>query len=416
MAVRQEWQMQSEAGEHLFVCWSGDRSKKIAREFVTLTSAVNSNFHPTLSIDLPKGLSWHASLTQFLTRAWAGAICLVPENTRAPWLQYEAGAIAGRLSTSARACTLLFGVKEEHVPSPLSEFQSTHFSLEDFRRLFVQLNGELDEGLRMDPATIRRNLENAWSTFEARVKLVLSKTPPTHAHDVHVGSFKGYLAAASQHKHTAFQEYVNEELGNLVSIARDWSEGEAKVHQALYESFLLSMYRSARETARCTSVGAYRQTWQSPLGDAILQAHESAYRAHGAKVERFFIFDRAKDVKARDISIMGSQQREWLEPLIWCHDFDQELSFADIQSEDFTLVDDSAIGVTTSFKGKHLGATWYFGRHAKVRSEVSHIFSAMRLRAYGVEEFRRKYGRLGQVKRMAANGMRRRAQRMHPLR
>ena len=54
-----------------------------------------------------------------------GIICLTTENTSAPWINFEAGAIAKSLDS--RVTALMVNIKPSDIKGPLSRYQATKF-------------------------------------------------------------------------------------------------------------------------------------------------------------------------------------------------------------------------------------------------------------------------------------------------
>ena len=89
----------------LFICWSGDRSYKLAvavRTLVTQTVEGIEKKDIFVSDRIEKGANWFDSILGELSRAHAGIVCLTAENLDGVWLHFEAGALARDLATLSR--------------------------------------------------------------------------------------------------------------------------------------------------------------------------------------------------------------------------------------------------------------------------------------------------------------------------
>jgi hypothetical protein len=107
----------------VFICWSGDRSGRIAAFLREWLPSVLHNIEAFRSDeDIGKGLRWNDQLSSQLQGANFGIVCLTPENLSAPWLHFEAGALS-KLSHS-RVVPILFQVKSSEIKGPLSQFQA----------------------------------------------------------------------------------------------------------------------------------------------------------------------------------------------------------------------------------------------------------------------------------------------------
>jgi len=74
--------------------------------------------------DIQKGQRWAEEIAEKLEEAQFGILCLTPENLEAPWLLFEADAIA-KLRRNSRVCTYLLNVGPSDLAWPLAMFQAT---------------------------------------------------------------------------------------------------------------------------------------------------------------------------------------------------------------------------------------------------------------------------------------------------
>jgi hypothetical protein len=72
------------------------------------------------SHDLEPGSKWHARLLEELAETSCGVVAATAESVAAPWVLFEAGAIAKH--QQARLIPLLVGLDRESLPAPLQEF------------------------------------------------------------------------------------------------------------------------------------------------------------------------------------------------------------------------------------------------------------------------------------------------------
>ncbi|HTP10868.1 MAG TPA: toll/interleukin-1 receptor domain-containing protein, partial [Anaerolineae bacterium] len=161
----------------VFISWSGTRSKQLARAIsIWVRTAVQAS-RPWLSeIDIEKGERWNAAVSSRLEESHIGIVCLTPENLTAPWIHFEAGALAK--TGNSRVCVILFEVDPNDVPDTLTQFQYTTISEEDFARLAETINKVAEragEPVALDDV-IRRASAAAWSEFQAQVQQ-LARSP-----------------------------------------------------------------------------------------------------------------------------------------------------------------------------------------------------------------------------------------------
>jgi hypothetical protein len=79
----------------VFISWSGSRSKQIAKLLHDWLPIVLQNIEAFMSIEeIEKGMRWFSSIATELQNCNFGSVCLTPENLTAPWIHFEAGALA----------------------------------------------------------------------------------------------------------------------------------------------------------------------------------------------------------------------------------------------------------------------------------------------------------------------------------
>ena len=99
--------------------------------------------------DIDRGTRWNMEISGQLEQAKIGIICLTPENLTAPWINFEAGALA-KLGNS-RVCTYLHDLAAQSVEFPLAQFQATKAEKEDTKKMLLDINKTLnDEGLPVE--------------------------------------------------------------------------------------------------------------------------------------------------------------------------------------------------------------------------------------------------------------------------
>ena len=157
----------------VFISWSGERSRAIAdvtrRWLPSVLQAVRPYFSPD---DVAKGSRWSSEIAKELDSSRVGLLVITPENQEAPWLLFEAGALAKNLDRS-KVCPLLFGGMEPtDVKGPLVQFQAAQFSKEEIKRVVKMINGELAEAA-LSPDVLEGVLEMWWPKLNEQVTQVL---------------------------------------------------------------------------------------------------------------------------------------------------------------------------------------------------------------------------------------------------
>jgi len=129
------------------------------------------------SDDIDKGARWTTTLAEQLETTDFGIICLTVDNLSAPWILFEAGALA-KIMAKGRVAPVLFGVNPLSFSGPLSQFQATKFEREDFLRLIENINSASPEQA-LDSSRLTRAFDRAWPNLESQVNdVVLAHSEP----------------------------------------------------------------------------------------------------------------------------------------------------------------------------------------------------------------------------------------------
>lgn len=162
---------------HVFISWSGDRSKAIAAVLADWLPKVIQALEPWISDEIDKGANWNQEIGTKLERSKVGIICLDPDNLGSPWINFEAGAISK--TKDALACTFLVGLEPTDVKPPLGLFQATTFKKDEIRKLLGTLNGQLAscEEKPLPEKRLDDIFETNWPALEASLTAQLAHTP-----------------------------------------------------------------------------------------------------------------------------------------------------------------------------------------------------------------------------------------------
>ena len=80
---------------NVFISWSGERSKAIATILTNWLPQVIQALKPWMSDrSISPGASWYVELERALEACQYAIVCVTPENSNAPWLMFEAGALS----------------------------------------------------------------------------------------------------------------------------------------------------------------------------------------------------------------------------------------------------------------------------------------------------------------------------------
>lgn len=156
----------------IFVSWSGDLSRKIAevlkKWIPCLLQSVEVFFSPE---DIEKGDNWDRTISTQLSECKYGIICLTSENTGAPWINFEAGAIAKTLDS--RVAALMIDIKPSDIRGPISRYQATKLEKDDFYQLILSINKVLE--VPLDDKILENAFKAMWSSLEIDVNHITSQ-------------------------------------------------------------------------------------------------------------------------------------------------------------------------------------------------------------------------------------------------
>jgi hypothetical protein len=151
----------------VFISWSGERSRRLAEILGDWLPPVLQTVEPFVSTrSINKGTRWPEVLGENLENANVGIFCLTPDNLKAPWILYEAGALS-KLRERSLVIPLLFGVETKQVEWPIANFNSTTFEHNEVLQMVQSLNEAAENPLRDE--VVLTSFNRAWSDLERRV-------------------------------------------------------------------------------------------------------------------------------------------------------------------------------------------------------------------------------------------------------
>lgn len=124
----------------IFISWSGERSRLLAEALRSWLPKVIQSVRPWMSKeDINAGSRWSAEISRQLEACQVGILCITPDNKNAPWLLFEAGALAKTIKNTF-VCPLLLNVTAEQLPSPLGQFQASICDKDGLFRVLSSIN------------------------------------------------------------------------------------------------------------------------------------------------------------------------------------------------------------------------------------------------------------------------------------
>jgi hypothetical protein len=164
----------------LFISWSGDRSRIVAEALRSWIPDIIQAVKPWVSgVDIRAGTRWSREVEQQLLDTRFGILCLTKENQTAPWLVFEAGALAKSVEGSA-VCPYLIGMTPgELLDGPLTAFQAKRADREDTFDLIGAINSTLPESERLGEGQLQKAFTRWWPDLESVLtNLPSSSAPP----------------------------------------------------------------------------------------------------------------------------------------------------------------------------------------------------------------------------------------------
>lgn len=159
-----------------FLSWSGERSKIVAECLRGWLPHVINALEPWMSAeDVETGSRWSVEIGNKLDETDFGIICLTGENTSAPWILFESGALSKAVERS-RVCPYLFGLKPRDIKGPLVQFQSTAADKPGTFKLLKSLNEAVEKGKLTSPS-----LEEAFEVWWPKLEEKLARVPGPNA-------------------------------------------------------------------------------------------------------------------------------------------------------------------------------------------------------------------------------------------
>ena len=146
----------------VFISWSGPLSHRVAIALKEWLPSVIQSVKPYVSSeDIDKGARWSTDIARELEASTYGIICLTKDNIIAPWINFEAGALAKALDKSYVA-PFLFDLKSSDVEGPLVQFQSVVNEKDDVYKMITSINSKVDSEHRLEATPLKKYFDAWW--------------------------------------------------------------------------------------------------------------------------------------------------------------------------------------------------------------------------------------------------------------
>lgn len=166
----------------IFVSWSGELSQKVAHLLKKWLPCIIQSVEVFYSTDdIEKGENWDSKITGELSECKYGIICLTAENTTAPWINFEAGAIAKALDS--RVTALMINIKPSDIQGPLSRYQATKLDRNDVFQLVSEINNVTENPLA--PSVLETAFNALWDNMYKEICDYINKYDERDPEEIH---------------------------------------------------------------------------------------------------------------------------------------------------------------------------------------------------------------------------------------
>jgi hypothetical protein len=150
---------------------SGSKSQAVAVALRDWLPGVINSLDPFVSSkDIYAGTRRQSEIASQLEVSNFGIVCVTRENQAAPWLNFEAGALAKAVDLS-RLIPLAVDLKPSDVGVPLGQFQAQPATEEGIRGTVVSLNDALGEQ-RLSDERLRTSFDVWWPPLKTQLATI----------------------------------------------------------------------------------------------------------------------------------------------------------------------------------------------------------------------------------------------------
>ncbi|MFF4268823.1 hypothetical protein [Streptomyces sp. NPDC001536] len=230
----------------VFISWSGPQSKLMAEALRSWLKFVIQAVDPVVSsLDIEKGDRGFGVIASELEQTSFGIICVTRGNSQAPWINFEAGALARAVGES-RVIPFLLDLPAKDLIGPLAQFQAASSeSREDVLTLVRVIRDQANLKDLSDP-----HLEATFDAFWPQLAVALERarnepTRPVVSTPVRDASeiLEEVLVLTRRHEsvlRTIF-ERVDSSAPMLQVRQSPNAEAERKAHRAVIDALIASL-------------------------------------------------------------------------------------------------------------------------------------------------------------------------------
>jgi hypothetical protein len=159
----------------VFLSWSGPQSQAVAEALGPWLKSVKQSVEPWISTEMESGIKWIAEVNAQLDTHSVGIICVTPDNVNAPWLNYEAGALAKHLGDGGRVIPYLLGFDSpSDLKEPLAQFNAVLANEEGSLKIIKTLNNHAE--FKQDEPALQEAFDLWWPKLRDKLKVAAKQT------------------------------------------------------------------------------------------------------------------------------------------------------------------------------------------------------------------------------------------------
>jgi hypothetical protein len=154
----------------IFISWSGERSKALAASLKEWLPSVLQYVQPWMSSsDINSGERWSSVIATQLQETNFGILCVTKENLEAPWLLFEAGALAKSMQ-EGRVIPLRLDVEPSDIAGPLEQFHSEKADADGVKKLLTSLNSSWTTPVADD--VLQNVFDPMWTVLQKKIEAI----------------------------------------------------------------------------------------------------------------------------------------------------------------------------------------------------------------------------------------------------
>jgi hypothetical protein len=155
----------------VFISWSGDASKAVARAIGQSVTDVFTGVEPWISaVNIQAGQQWFAELMNALEHSQFAIVCVTKRSLSAPWIMFESGALSAKFG-SPKLVPLMLDCVVQDLVDPLARFNGVLFDEESMGALFESINESV--GGPLAPKALKAAFNEVWPALDGAVRAAL---------------------------------------------------------------------------------------------------------------------------------------------------------------------------------------------------------------------------------------------------